>query len=162
MQVNISIKAFKAKLAQADERGTTEERARLRRPGLFPGDLFNGLADGRIIDLRTWMTAARADMRGKLALGKLAPWTTGVGIDGKPQRKPPTPEAIAEAIVKQHELLERMRKECPVFFSSLVETPAEDPDAFARRRAMRDGLRELTQTTEELGGYDAERAAAKG
>ena len=118
------------------DRGTKEERAKLRNPagGLWPHGLFNYTEHGRDIDLSTWLMVLRADMRGKLALAKLAPWTVAeIEVAGRVIRKKfkPTKEAYAAALEQQHALITRMMEACPGFFAGLIEEDKPKEEAVA-------------------------------
>ena len=121
MMVNISSSAFNEYLGKARSLAAKGELLTLMCPGVWPADLFRGVADGKAIRPCTWMMAFRADMRGNLAFAQLAPWTLEVGPDGQRRRVRPTKQALVDAYTKQHELLMRMRDACPVFFGHLVE-----------------------------------------
>lgn len=64
--------------------------------------LFNYLEYGRQIAFCTWLMAARADARGKLALSRLD-------------------------LGAQHELITRLRTECPDFFAGMLVEPEPFP-----------------------------------
>jgi hypothetical protein len=124
--INCKRETFINAVGSAYDRGTKEERAKLRNPagGLWPHGLFNYTENGRDIALCTWLMVLRADMRGKLALAKLAPWTVAeIEVAGRVIHKKfkPTKEAYAAALEKQHALIIQMMEACPGFFAGMIE-----------------------------------------
>lgn len=110
--INCSKSTFKPAVLSADKRGTSQERMLLETHvhGLFPENMFNYMKDGRKINPRTWLTATRANQRGKLAL-------RGVTLE------------------EQSALLARMHTACPEFFALLlVEEVAADEEFMAEER----------------------------
>jgi hypothetical protein len=129
--INCSKETYLNALGSAWDRGTKEDRAKLR--GLCPHGLFNYTEHGRDIALCTWLMVLRADMRGKLALPKLAVQEfeaaqglqafTTVEVNGQQvkKRQRPNAEARAVALTQQHALITRMMEACPSFFAGLIE-----------------------------------------
>ena len=135
--INCNRETYLNAMGSAWDRGTKEERAKLRNPdqsgGLWPHGLFNYTEHGRNIDLSTWLMVLRADMRGKLALPKLAVQEfeaaqglqafTTVEVNGHQvrRRQRPNAEAVKVALAQQHTLITRMMEACPGFFAGLIE-----------------------------------------
>ncbi len=132
--VNVNKSQFQKLLNASFAQGTPKEREALRTPaaGLFPRTLFP-CNDGRTVDLTTWMTAFRANKRGKLALQKLVEprFETATLSTGQTFRKrlPVTAEDRAAALAKQDAIITAMVAACPGFFSGLVEEETSRPAA---------------------------------
>ena len=131
MMINCKRETYLNALDSAWSRGPKEERTKLRNPsgGLFPHGLFNYTEHGRDIDLTTWMMVLRADMRGKLALHKLAvPEFTTAEVNGRQVKKRlrPNAETMKAALDQQHTIITRMMAECPGFFAGLIEEDEQD------------------------------------
>jgi hypothetical protein len=116
-----------------NQKGTKEERARLRHPdgGLFPHGLFRHTGEGRRIALSTWLMTLRADMRGKLAIRSLLKpefeeHTNETGHTFKRRKRKPSAEAFTAALDAQHALIVKMLTECPEFFSGMIEDDVQE------------------------------------
>lgn len=110
------------------------ERRKLASPeaGLVPHGIIKNTEYGRQVHLETWLMALRAHTRGKLALPRLlgAPQFGQEERNGRQVRVrlKPSPEAKAEALAKQGDLLQRLAEACPLFFTGML-VPEEVKDA---------------------------------
>ena len=127
--INCKQSKYQEALATCEhQKGTKEERARLRTPdgGLFQHGLFRHTEEGRRIALSTWLTTLRADMRGRLALRSLLKpefeeHTNERGHTYQRRKRIPSPENLKAALEAQHALITKMLDECPEFFSGMIE-----------------------------------------
>ena len=129
--INCSKTKYLEALSQCfhNERGTRDERARLREPTRKNGNalpliehgIFNYTENGRQIDISTWLMILRADMRGNLALSSLLKNEFETGTDGKRRKKKPSAENISAALARQKDIIMKALNECPSFFSGMLE-----------------------------------------
>lgn len=124
--VNCNKTTYLAAIGSAYNRGTKDERAKLRTPesGLFPKTLFRHTEDGRIIGLCGWLMLLRADMRGKLALRQLLKpeFEQDTLPSGQSYRKrlKPSQEAFQAALQEQHAITLKLLAACPGFFEGMI------------------------------------------
>jgi hypothetical protein len=154
--VNVDRETYFNAYYGAEGRGTEEERQKLRDPksGLFPDNLFR-----KRLWLGTWLSALRADMRGKVAFPKLIEpefkeVTTPSGHKFQ-QRQRPSKEALKKAHAVQHAMLAKMMEECPKFFSGMIVSddyrPAKKADPVVRAEPAQPPMKEEPKKESFLG-----------